>query len=70
MEIRTNGEYDAAGARKTTESLAFAAEMMVCDGFVFFGCEPAYGGTIFGADGGGPGEGVVDLNEVVILLGC
>jgi len=50
--------------------LAFRAEVVVFDGFVFLGCEPAYraGGAVFRANGGGPGEGIVDLDEVIVLL--
>lgn len=44
--------------------------MVVFDCLVFFGGEPAsfLGCPVFGPDGGGPGEGVVDLEEVVVLF--
>lgn len=40
---------------------------MVFDGFVLFGRGPG-GEAVFGADGAGPGEIIVDLDEVVVLL--
>lgn len=42
---------------------------MVFDCFILFSGKPAYAafGAVFRADAGGPGEGVVDLDEVVVL---
>lgn len=43
---------------------------MVFDCFVLFGSEPApfLGSAVFRPDRGGPGEGGVDLEKVVVLI--
>lgn len=70
LKVGADGEDDAAGFGEATQGLPFGAEVVVFDCYVLFGGEPAafLGAAVFGSDGGGPGEGVVDLEEVVVLF--
>jgi len=70
-EVRPDGENYAPGSRESSKCLPLGAEVVVRDSFVLLGCEPADGalGAVLRTDGGGPGQGVVYLDEVVILFG-
>jgi hypothetical protein len=69
VEVRADGEDDAAAARQPTERLPLGPEVVVLDGLVLLRREPAHATwlAVFWADAGRPGEFVVDLDEVVVL---
>ena len=66
MEIRPNREHHASTLRQPSQRLPLAAEIVVADRFVFLGRVPTDIGRIFTAYAVGPGEVVVDLQEVVV----
>jgi hypothetical protein len=68
-EVGADGEDDAATAWQTAKRLPLRAEIVVRDGLVLLGCEPAYCSrrAVLGPDGAGPWQRGVDLDEVVVL---
>lgn len=66
MEIRSNRESNSAAAWEPPQSLALGSEIVMLDGSVLLGRLPAQPGRVLGADAPRPGQGVVDLDEVVV----
>lgn len=51
-----------------SQALPFAAEIVMLDCFVGFGRVPGHFCGVFGSDAVGPGQVIVDLDEVIVSL--
>lgn len=66
MEIGADGEDHATTSRQAAQGLPLAAEEVVADGAVALRGVPGCGAGVLGADAVGPGQVIVDLDEIVV----